>query len=226
MSRSGLLSDESILRHCFQYRPIPLALTNKILKIAQKPSSKFAKSPKYSQMPPRPATFDTLAQSVARIRQDPSLRESMEKTYDEEIEQLLQQLFENMFEPEVMEGLSEIVAEMPSEMPESPEVPESPAGPSTLLTGGPVFQQALTAPSRITQGLFDKASRSEASQEGPRTAPRRPLDAQTLQDMDDFIQRLDRESPFGTPSSFTQRLQEVELRRSQRISRPPERYSP
>ena len=65
--RSGVLSDESIMRNCAQYRPIPLGMVEKIIgHIKPKRSGLQTKPVKHSRPSPRPVTFNAMSFAMAK----------------------------------------------------------------------------------------------------------------------------------------------------------------
>ena len=95
--REGVLSDESILKQCREYRPIPLGLTQQILEI-QKPADYKpvlqVRKPKYLQHAPTPATFNVMSSAVAKSM-DPinpaPIRQQLNAQYDKEVIDLLKE---------------------------------------------------------------------------------------------------------------------------------------
>ena len=88
MSRTGALSDESILKHCQIYRPIPLKAAQSILH--QDLHTPFGnKKLKYQVLPNRPKNFDTMAKSLARVAGNDTIRENLEKRYNEQVQSAL-----------------------------------------------------------------------------------------------------------------------------------------
>jgi len=88
MSRTGVLSDEHIMKHCSIYKPIPMGMTKSILHQnlnlhTQSPYT--VKKLKYHNAVSRPATFDTLAKALTRITKDDSMRENLKSMYIKEI---------------------------------------------------------------------------------------------------------------------------------------------
>ena len=79
------LSDENILKHCADYRPIPMHLTNAIVDGNMKPqtSTPFSSKPlKYHKKVARPEHFDAFAKSLARnLGNDPEFRGRLQSAY-------------------------------------------------------------------------------------------------------------------------------------------------
>ena len=79
------LSDENVLKHCADYRPIPMHLTNAIVDGNMKPqtSTPFSSKPlKYHKKVARPEHFDAFAKSLARnLGNDPEFRGRLQSAY-------------------------------------------------------------------------------------------------------------------------------------------------
>ena len=79
------LSDENVLKHCADYRPIPMHLTNAIVDGNMKPqtSTPFSSKPlKYHKKVARPEHFDAFAKSLARnLGNDPEFRGKLQSAY-------------------------------------------------------------------------------------------------------------------------------------------------
>ena len=89
--RTGILSDAAHAKNCAKYQPIPMREAERILKIPKQETNdvKFVMKPaKYKAPVIRPATFDTLAQTLARIGNSSSLREALDDTYSKDIGKL------------------------------------------------------------------------------------------------------------------------------------------
>lgn len=80
---TGVLSDESIMEHCKIYRPIPMRAVPSIIRAS------YNKKLKYQVVPSRPQNFDTLAKSLARINHNDTIRENLEKRYNEQVKTAL-----------------------------------------------------------------------------------------------------------------------------------------
>ena len=89
MIRSGVLSDESILKHCAIYNPIPMKMANSVLRQdlnVHKESPFTTKKLKYPNAVSRPASFNTLASSLTRIGGgNTQIRELLDDSYLKEI---------------------------------------------------------------------------------------------------------------------------------------------
>jgi len=89
--RTGILSDAAHAKNCAKYQPIPMREAERILKMPKQETDevKFVmKLAKYKAPVIRPATFDTLAQTLARIGNSSSLREALDDTYSKDIAKL------------------------------------------------------------------------------------------------------------------------------------------
>ena len=123
-SRTGVLSDEHILQHCAKYRPVPLGVAHTILQQPSATTLMNGKRLKHSQPPPRPENFDTMAKAVARIHQDPNVRDQMESEYAKEVMKaprkvaLASQLTTQRNVP-VKETLSDTTSDTEGDMPNS-----------------------------------------------------------------------------------------------------------
>ncbi len=82
--KNTVLSDESIMKHCIQYQPIPMKKVEYILyDKAPKPESFIqTKKPKYIQPSPRPVNYNALASSVAKST-DPTGVHNIQKSIDD-----------------------------------------------------------------------------------------------------------------------------------------------
>lgn len=83
MSRTGVLSDSSIMEHCKIYRPIPMRAAPSIIRAS------YNDKLKYQVVPSRPQNFDILAKSLARINHNDTIRENLEKRYNEQVKSAL-----------------------------------------------------------------------------------------------------------------------------------------
>ena len=115
--RTGVLSDEHILKHCAHYRPIPMHLAPTILHINSKPMTPYSsKQLKYTKMVSRPDTFDTLARSIARATgNDSDTRDNLHEAFDNALQA------QNPPQPNVPQ---------PPNPPPNPPPPPTPPGPS------------------------------------------------------------------------------------------------
>ena len=66
--RTGVLSDESIMKMCPQYFPVPFNYVNKVLEHGGfvNQSGLHMRAPKYAQAPIRPANFVTMSNSMSK----------------------------------------------------------------------------------------------------------------------------------------------------------------
>ncbi len=89
MTRTGVLSDEHILKHCAIYNPIPMKIADKLLHQdlnVHKESPFTTKKLKYHNVISRPTSFNTLANSLTRIGgNDLRIREHLIKSFVQEI---------------------------------------------------------------------------------------------------------------------------------------------
>jgi len=84
--RRGVLSDAYIMQHCIEYRPIPMGLTSNVLPVPAKGKMFGDKPLKYSQMPNRPKTFNTMKTAISRI--NPSVGMKLSEDYVRDISHL------------------------------------------------------------------------------------------------------------------------------------------
>ena len=86
--REGVLSDESVMKMCAEYRPIPLGQVSRILNAKRSEPVLQTRAPKYSQPPARPAFFGAMSLSMAK-QMDPtnpnSIRATINAQYDGEL---------------------------------------------------------------------------------------------------------------------------------------------
>ncbi len=91
-SRVGtVLSDAHILKHCAIYQPIPMHMANTILnkdlKMSSESSPYISKKLKYHNSVSRPASFNTLANSLTRVSGgDLRIRDHLINSYTSEID--------------------------------------------------------------------------------------------------------------------------------------------
>ena len=87
--RTGVLSDAHVLKHCSIYSPIPMKIADKLLHQdlnVHKESPFTTKKLKYHNVISRPASFNTLANSLTRIGgNDLRIREHLIKSFVQEI---------------------------------------------------------------------------------------------------------------------------------------------
>jgi len=65
MTRTGILSDASIIAHCIEMRPLPLQAV--IPMLYQPIKSRYRRQPKYLQVPPRPAAAYLITSNTAGL---------------------------------------------------------------------------------------------------------------------------------------------------------------
>lgn len=88
--RTGVLSDEYILKHCNEYNPVPLGIVTKVLTLPKQTTAPTMqiKRPKYAQPPSRPASFSIMSNAIAR-GMDPinpaPIRAKLNAQYDREV---------------------------------------------------------------------------------------------------------------------------------------------
>lgn len=88
-SRSGPLSDVSILAHCQRYRPIPLHSAQHILMKDLSPQHEHAfgsKPLKYHTIMSRPQDFDTLAKAITKMSGNPMVRDELNSAYAKDLQ--------------------------------------------------------------------------------------------------------------------------------------------
>ena len=85
--RTGILSDEAHANNCAKYQPIPMREAERILKVPKiDVDIKFSSKPaKYKTNVIRPASFDTLAQTLARIGDSATLWDALDDRYTEDL---------------------------------------------------------------------------------------------------------------------------------------------
>ena len=92
MSRTGILSDYHVMKHCAIYNPIPMKIADKLLHQdlnVHKQSPFTVKKLKYPNVVPRPNSFNTLANSLTRIAgNDVSVKEHLVKGFLNEIQEM------------------------------------------------------------------------------------------------------------------------------------------
>jgi hypothetical protein len=169
-SRTGVLSDEHILQHCAKYRPVPLGVAHTILQQPSATTLMNGKRLKHSQPPPRPENFDTMAKAVARIHQDPNVRDQMESEYAKEVRTAV------VGDPNVPlpSGAKQMITpppEVPSEEPpgEPPMTPNKSSKAKAMMgtlvsgvaSGALSVGKALTSPT--AQSMGKQALRTAAS---------------------------------------------------------------
>lgn len=92
MSRTGVLSDAHILKHCAIYNPIPMKIANKLLHQdmnVNEESPFTVKKLKYHNAISRPNSFNTLANTLTRIAgNDTFIKEHLIKDFLNEIQSL------------------------------------------------------------------------------------------------------------------------------------------
>ena len=88
--RTGILSDAAHAKNCAKYQPIPMKEAERILKVPKIENvSKFSSKPaKYKANVIRPANFDTLAQTLARIGDSATLRDALDDTYTKDLSKI------------------------------------------------------------------------------------------------------------------------------------------
>ena len=65
--RTGVLSDESIIKHCSRHRPIPMGISKSILQPTLHDTTPYSsKKLKYIKQMSRPKDFDVLATQLTR----------------------------------------------------------------------------------------------------------------------------------------------------------------
>jgi hypothetical protein len=164
-SRTGVLSDEQVLKHCAKYRPVPLGVAHTILQQPSATTLMNGKRLKHSQPPPRPENFDTMAKAVARIHQDPRLRDKMDSEYAKEVQRVM------VADPNVPlpSSTNPVIDAPPEEPPDTPEEP--PMSPSksskvkavmgAMASGASSVGKALVSPT--AQKLGKQALKTAAS---------------------------------------------------------------
>ena len=76
--RTGVLSDQSILKHCAKYQPLPMHMTQSILGNSQILTTPYSsKKIKYVRQMSRPQTFDALATQLSKTSGSLELREQL-----------------------------------------------------------------------------------------------------------------------------------------------------
>ena len=88
--RTGILSDEAHAKNCAKYQPIPMKEAERILKVPKiENENVFSSKPaKYKANVIRPASFDTLAQTLARIGDSATLRDALDDTYTKDLSKI------------------------------------------------------------------------------------------------------------------------------------------
>ena len=89
MSRTGILSDKSIMEHCQIYQPIPMRAAQSIIPIKDPQTQFGSKKLKYPVMPRRPQNFDIMAKSLTRMYGDSAIRDTLEKQYPKQVQSAL-----------------------------------------------------------------------------------------------------------------------------------------
>jgi hypothetical protein len=86
--RDGILSDESVMKMCAEFQPIPLGQVSSILNVKQIESKLPTKSKYPAQPPARPAFFGAMSNSMAK-QMDPTntapMRNDINQQYVDEL---------------------------------------------------------------------------------------------------------------------------------------------
>jgi hypothetical protein len=94
--RDGILSDESVMKMCAEFQPIPLGAVSNILNVKQIESKLPTKSKYPAQPPARPAFFGAMSNSMAK-QMDPTntapMRNDINQQYVEELGDAWELLF-------------------------------------------------------------------------------------------------------------------------------------
>ena len=119
--RTGVLSDESIIKHCSRHRPIPMGISKSILQPTLHDTTPYSsKKLKYIKQMSRPKDFDVLATQLTRNSGGHA-----------EIRERLHQALHN---------------EIHAEIPAAPAAPAATAPPATPAATAPPATPAATAP--------------------------------------------------------------------------------
>lgn len=88
--RTGILSDESVMKMCAEFQPVPLGAVNSILSVKQPEPQLVPRKLKYTQPPARPAFFGAMSNSMAK-QMDPTntaaIRANLNEQYVEELQE-------------------------------------------------------------------------------------------------------------------------------------------
>jgi len=119
--RTGVLSDESIIKHCSRHRPIPMGISKSILQPTLHDTTPYSsKKLKYIKQMSRPKDFDVLATQLTRNSGGHA-----------EIRERLNQALHN---------------EIHGEIPAAPAAPAATAPPATPAATAPPATPALVTP--------------------------------------------------------------------------------
>ena len=105
--RTGILSDESVLKTCAEFQPVPLGAVNSILSVKQ-PEPQLPRKLKYTQPPARPAFFGAMSNSMAK-QMDPTNTAAIRANLNEQYVDELQRANVNLinYSPDWDEGIAE-----------------------------------------------------------------------------------------------------------------------
>ena len=115
--RTGVLSDESIIKHCSRHRPIPMGISKSILQPTLHDTTPYSsKKLKYIKQMSRPKDFDVLATQLTRNSGGHA-----------EIRERLHQALHNEIHGDIVIPASPAATAPPATPPATPATPATPA---------------------------------------------------------------------------------------------------
>lgn len=130
--RTGVLSDESIIKHCSRHRPIPMGISKSILQPTLHDTTPYSsKKLKYIKQMSRPKDFDVLATQLTRNSGGHA-----------EIRERLHQAFHN-------EIHGDIVIPAATAPPATPAATAPPATPALVTPAAPPATPAFVTPAAM-----------------------------------------------------------------------------
>ena len=210
--RTGVLSDESIIKHCSRHRPIPMGISKSILQPTLHDTTPYSsKKLKYIKQMSRPKDFDVLATQLTRNSGGHA-----------EIRERLHQAFHNEIHGDIV-------------IPAAPAATAEPMTPSVTTEVNVSESPPLELYSPLLPGYAVKRPSTPVSLPTDESRRQEQTPAQKVSPIGKFdLSGIEIDQSSGQPSTSALRLpnlpsgvtREEILRRSHRDRNPVERFSP